>query len=560
MRHLRGLLRVSVGRGRVGAAAIVLSGLLLALGGCGGSSSCAGKERCACYANATCNTGLSCLSNTCVNPNATDGGADLASGGAGGMSVGTGGTSTGTGGLGLGTGGDGGSSSGGAPGGAGAGGSTGTGGSVSGTGGLAAGGRGGSAATGGGGGTSIGGATGSGGATGGGGAVAGTGGRGTAGATAGTGGTGSGGTGSGGTGSGGAGGAGACRLFETVAGGGIAVPTVFLLVDRSGSMFNCIGQPVETTLPCPDPTNTPWSVLRTGVLDVVQKLQGSVRFGFGAFTGNAAAATCPIFDQVSTSLNNYAAISSLYGPLGALGTKAETPVGFALDKAKAVLAADTSPGQKYILFVTDGQPDFCNDGNAICPIDSVVYHLQSLKAGGITTLIFGIQNGTISGVPLPTLQAFANAGSGQPVQELTTPSIATADQCQAESPYHAEQVAAGRAQREPLGIYASTGGTATVYKPDPPDQQALTNLLAGTIAAVKSCTFDLANGLSVDLAKVDQAHVVIEGQTIPRADADGWHMVSPTQLALTGTACTLWRDPATRSIDFQFPCGTVVGP
>jgi hypothetical protein len=36
-------------------------------------------------------------------------------------------------------------------------------------------------------------------------------------------------------------------------------------------------------------------------------------------------------------------------------------------------------------------------------------------------------------------------------------------------------------------------------------------------------------------------------------------MVTSTELDLVGSACALWRDPTTRSIDFQFPCGTVLG-
>jgi hypothetical protein len=272
---------------------------------------------------------------------------------------------------------------------------------------------------------------------------------------------------------------------------------------------------------------------------------------------------CPIFDRVPTALDNYDAIAALYNPLGALGTKAETPVGGALQKVKAALDGETSTGPKYILFVTDGQPDFCDDGNSICPTDSVVARLQGLKAQGITTLIFGIQNGeggTI--VPLQTLQAFANAGAGQPVQGLTDPIAYTADQCSGtgiSSQWKAEWTAAGLPARTPLGTYAASGGTATVYKPNPADQAALGALLAGTIAGVKSCTFDLANGLSVDLARAAEAHVLIEGTLVPHDDVNGWRMVSGTQLSLAGTACMVWRQPSSRSIDFQFPCGTVLG-
>jgi hypothetical protein len=453
---------------------------------------------------------------------------------------------------------DGGAGSGG-PGSGGAGGRGGQAGGVSGAGGAGAGGVAGGGGVGGGGADATGG-----GAAGG---VAGSGGRGgsSGGGTGGATGTG-GGAGAGTSGAGGSGGSGGsgnpdggtCRLFQTVPGGSISVPTVFLLVDRSGSMFTCAGSsPLSPA--CADPNNTAWAVLRTGALQVVRQLQGHVRLGFGAFTGNVASGTCPAFDQVSTALDNYGAIETLYSSLGALGSKAETPVGAALDRAKTVLQNDPSQGPKYILFVTDGEPDFCDDGLTVCPTDSVVARLQAFKAGGITTLIFGVQNGGSTAVPLQTLQAFANAGAGQPVLSLTSPVEATADQCFSVPAWRSEQIAAGKPDRTPLGTYAAVGGTAPVYKPNPADEQGLIDLFGTTIAGVKSCTFDLVNGLSVDITKVDQAQVLIEGQEILRNDSNGWRMASSTRLELTGTACTLWRQPATRSIDFRFPCGVVVG-
>ena len=79
--------------------------------GCGSSGSgtkppvCpAGSETCACYGNGTCNTGLTCLSQLCVNPATGNGGAagTLGVGGAsgsGGTIPGTGGTIPGAGGT-----------------------------------------------------------------------------------------------------------------------------------------------------------------------------------------------------------------------------------------------------------------------------------------------------------------------------------------------------------------------------------------------------------------------------------------------------------------------------
>ena len=58
----------------------------------------------------------------------------------------------------------------------------------------------------------------------------------------------------------------------------------------------------------------------------------------------------------------------------------------------AELKGITAPGDKYILFVTDGEPDYCGDGNVLCPPDAVVAELQALKANNITTIVFGLQS------------------------------------------------------------------------------------------------------------------------------------------------------------------------
>jgi hypothetical protein len=96
-----------------------------------------------------------------------------------------------------------------------------------------------------------------------------------------------------------------------------------------------------------------------------------------------------------------------------------------------------------------------------------------------------------------------------------------------------------------------------VYQPDPTNQQALSDLLSKTIAGVKSCFFDLVDGLSVDTTKLDQAHVFIEGQEVPRDDANGWMMLTAARLKLSGAACTTWQQPQSRTIDIRFPCGVV---
>jgi hypothetical protein len=323
------------------------------------------------------------------------------------------------------------------------------------------------------------------------------------------------------------------------------IPTVFVLVDRSGSMFTAAAGGVA-----------PWEPLKMGALQVIQELQAEVAFGWGAFTG-LAGVTCPDFKSVAPALNNYTAIDGVYGTMEATGYKSETPVGEALPLAQALLASSPVDGDKYILFVTDGEPDFCDDGDANCPIDDVVYHLQSLKTQGISTIIFGLQNG---GVPVGTLQAFANAGAGQPVATTTfadtTQNIFYA--CQGVTGWKADATAAGQTGMNLLGTYAATGGMAKYYQPDPSDQDALTTQLRSVLAGVKSCTFDLGGKITVDTTQLNLASVAIQGQPIPLDPTNGWSMATSTQLTLAGTACDTWRQPTSTTIDFNFPCEIII--
>jgi hypothetical protein len=316
-------------------------------------------------------------------------------------------------------------------------------------------------------------------------------------------------------------------------------PTVFVLVDRSGSMFEA--------------PNPPWEPLKMGALQVIQELQADVAFGWGAFTGQAGV-KCPDFVSVPPAVNNYTAISAQYSPMGATGYKSETPVGEALPLVAQALAQSPVDGNKYILFVTDGQPDFCDDGDENCPVDDVVYQLQKLNKTGINTIIFGLQNGN---VPPQTLQAFANAGAGQAVAApFTGTAMDVYYSCQSEAGWTADYAAAGITGMNAVGTYSATGGATKYYSPDPTDQDALTTQLRSVLAGVKSCLFDLSK-FTINLDRLSEASVLVQDQTVPLDMTNGWRMNSPTQLELVGSACTNWQQPQNTKIDFNFPCDIV---
>jgi hypothetical protein len=343
-------------------------------------------------------------------------------------------------------------------------------------------------------------------------------------------------------------------------------PTVFLLVDQSGSMFGCrtSGGALSTTAKeCANRADTSWYPLRDGVLEVVQQLATEVRFGFGAFTGEVGDAMCPQMAPVGPALDNYQAIATRYNALVA-PRKGETPTRNALASVGALLAADQAPGEKFILFVTDGQPDYCDDGNELCPPDSVVGELQTLSKAGIKTLVFGISS-PLTTISDAVLAGFANAGAGQSVARLVPDINAVFDQCAGVPAWAADFATTGKQMMRghTIGDYnPAGGGTATVYKPDITNKQALVGAISAALSGVKSCVFDLSNldgkKITVDQTQLGRARVIVMGTEVPLDDANGWHMTSDTQLALSGMGCDLWRKPENTTIDFQFPCEAIV--
>jgi hypothetical protein len=365
------------------------------------------------------------------------------------------------------------------------------------------------------------------------------------------------------------------------------IPDVYVLVDRSGSEFDqstCS----STTMSY---TGGNFFTLKTAVLQVVQNLQDQVRFGFGSFVGDHANGTCapeltPAPSALPINLYNYNAIDALYAPLGSLspcGAKADTPVVELMPMIESALLAEPSTainpmtsamytiGKKYILFVTDSETDFCDDGEALCPADAVTWKVQDLYNSGIGTLVIGLPVPATSGdtIAPSVLQNLANAGAGQPVAvPQGTTELQAYNDCHnggSSAAYSAiwNQAHPGQniaSDQVPIATYAPTGGNATVFQPtSATDVQALVAQITAAVQGVKSCTFDLT-GFKIDLTKLSEAGVLINGAAVPLdpANGNGWDMVSGSELQLFGPACDNWRKPSSTDIKFKFPCDLVI--
>src|SRR5436190_14827510 len=171
------------------------------------------------------------------------------------------------------------------------------------------------------------------------------------------------------------------------------IPTVYLVVDRSGSMFDCLSTTGNVEPMCGANNqgslmDTSWYKLKEAARAVLTSLEHGVHFGFATIWGTnpMQGGMCPplqgmIADKVAPAADNATPIMSLYDSLPAQpnttqsGMKFETPASETLEIIGKELMGLTTPGDKYILFITDGQPDYCDDSNSLCAPDSVIAKL-----------------------------------------------------------------------------------------------------------------------------------------------------------------------------------------
>jgi hypothetical protein len=324
-------------------------------------------------------------------------------------------------------------------------------------------------------------------------------------------------------------------------------PTVFVLVDRSGSIYGL----------------NLWVPLRDGVLPVISDLQEDVRFGFGTFTGTTSTCTGVETPVINADLNNHAAIATHYNGLSttAPAGKLETPTALAIQQATDLLLADTeAPGDRFILLVTgDADPDFCDDPPPQCGADATIASIQIAHSKGVRTLVFAIEH---AGLQYPEwFHYYAQAGLGQQPNWADGLNVGEYSgklnsECNNDDrPYWREmRTANGNAGFLPAGKYSADGGSAMAFLNDNVDEIAAG--IRATVEGLKSCTFDLAaSNVEVKEGSESQGEIFVNDELIP---ADQWRMNNPTTLELLGAACETWQRPEVTKFFAGFPCDAIV--
>jgi hypothetical protein len=341
------------------------------------------------------------------------------------------------------------------------------------------------------------------------------------------------------------------------------VPTVLLLIDRSGSMTagDNFGTAVKAAVDdgtyelgdCPsirqnnqdvNPNDWRWNVVRDVLMNpvngIVKPLEGQVRFGMALYDSNngrikpAPAGMpnakperdpnkeCPRLIQVPIALDNHQAMLDQFKCSDVGG---DTPTAESLLAAAATLKAYTEPGPKLIVLATDGEPDTCDcpNFNGRVPEDCTkpdkdgVEPADAARAQVVTTAQ------TIHGDDI-TIH----------VINVSTPSLALL--------------------QKHLTDVANAGG-GNVYPGFSPG--ALSTAFEDIINGARSCVIDLDGEIAP--GKDSDGVITLDGDELKLDDPDGWQVNSPSQIELLGEACEDIKKGG-HAIAIKFPCDSFKPP
>lgn len=276
-------------------------------------------------------------------------------------------------------------------------------------------------------------------------------------------------------------------------------PTVVLLVDQSGSMWDDFGGMPR------------WVALENTLFDVatgvIKPLEDDVRFGLALYSSNGGnnGGQCPILTELDPSFGNHAQLAATYAAAMPIN---DTPTGESLAAVADKLADFPEDGPKIILVATDGEPDTCAVPNPQEGQPETIAAAQAAFANDIRTFVISVG----AEVTDAHLQELANAGAGLPVQGPDN---------------------------------------APFYKTLNPAE--LVSAFEAVIGGFVGCEFVLDGVVDLDL--VCEGEVLLDGE--PLECGEDWVLLDESTLKILGEACDTLADGELHTIDASWPCGAV---
>jgi hypothetical protein len=281
-------------------------------------------------------------------------------------------------------------------------------------------------------------------------------------------------------------------------------PVVTFVVDGSSSMDRTFQNSRDNR----------WDVMVSTLEDVTSRLQSIVLFGMVLFSGPAN--NCPDLRTVDPALNNYDAVAQVlqsYRPT--TSPPRYTPTALALDAAYALQPdmgiPDRNMGPHFIILCTDGNPNSCEaannqfaTGDPPSEFDGPVASVTNGYEEGIKTFIISLAS---------------------------------------EGPEYEQH----------LADLAEIGNPGTPAF-SPSTQDALVAKLEEIVGGALGCKVAL-NG-KVTVGQECNGEVILNSQSLPCNDPNGWRLDDERHIELLGTACDQFMKNTAAVLEAGFPCDT----
>lgn len=273
------------------------------------------------------------------------------------------------------------------------------------------------------------------------------------------------------------------------------IPTVTMLVDRSGSMTEDFGG-VDR-----------WEAVKEALTDpvdgVAAQLESQVVFGATLYnsTGGSAGGPCPILHTEAPALDNAQAIRALFD---AHDPDQDTPTAESIAAVAASFPASDNP--RIIVLATDGDPDNCADSDAHDQTSQTMSENAVVDAfgNGIETHVLSVGDQTSQS----HLQRLANAGRGQPLDT----------------------------------------GNAPFYVAN--NSQELVDAFGEIIRGVRGCQVKIEGEIDPSLAPAGT--VILNGTQLEHGT--DWELIDDETVELVGDACDALLDADRVDVKATFPC------
>ena len=338
------------------------------------------------------------------------------------------------------------------------------------------------------------------------------------------------------------------------------VPVVMMLVDRSTSMF--ASNLPNGASPAFGEHPDRWEALRVAVAGL-EPLAADVAFGLSTYTGYKDG-TCPEMPQIDSIVPGQAEFAQLMAELPSSAEalppqESETPTHEAIIAGIEALKAVEIVGPKYLLVLTDGEPDTCGVPDPQCGQDAAIGAAQAAFAEGISTYVVGLGD-DVGGKFLNDL---AHAGQGLDVQ----PPVENELWCIGQ-----ELQARDSASNFDINNYrdfadATYGADGLTYAADlfyqPDDVEALQAQLTEVVSSVLTCEYEMDT--AVQRAQADKGAVRVSypdgtHEDLVFGDANGWTLSADNDytVVVQGTPCDKILAEQVSGLSIEFPCAVRV--